>query len=119
MKKTLKAGIKIYLFLGILITISLFSYSMYIVKTMNNSNPIILLLIGALFFFFCGFTYGNHSHKKGLLIGFLVGIIHLLIIKLIAFLVTGSFSFNILQFLIYVITSGIGGIIGVNIKKIF
>lgn len=87
-------------------------------KTNNNSNKIIELILGITTFILLGILYGNMIHKRGLIIGFVTGMIHLLILYLIFYLSTGSFQFKIFPFIIYLISSSLGGVLGMSFKKI-
>lgn len=118
MKKKIISTIKIYIITILYISIISFIYSFYIMKTNNNTNPIIEIIIGASSFLLLGLLYGNLIHKKGLIIGIIIGISHILIIHFIYFLAIGKHEFNILPCIIYTICSGVGGILGVNFKKI-
>lgn len=119
MKQKVKSGIKIYVFLVIFLTIATTIYTIYINKTNHDFSLIGKVVIGGLAFFMLGFTYANAVHKKGLFIGLFAGIIHFFLIELIYFLCTGIFQFQFLPFLINVLLSTAGGMIGVNIKKLF
>jgi hypothetical protein len=93
-------------------------YSLYIINTENNYSYFVGLVLFALFFILLGLLFGNHIHKKGLIFGILLSIIHLFLIKIIILLATGDFTFNIFSFLIYSICGGIGGFLGINFKKL-
>lgn len=119
MKSKIKSGIKIYLFLIIYVLLCCFIYSFYLTNTMTNNSKLIELLIGGTTFLLIGLVYANSIHKKGLLVGLATGIIHYLLIRVIYYLSTGIFSYNILTMLIFVLLSTIGGILGILFKKIF
>lgn len=119
MKKTIISGIKIYLFLALLLLVGICIYSFYLSNTNNDFSNVGKLILSGLFFLLVGMCFGNAFHKKGLLVGLLFGVINLLLIKFIFFLITGTMNFEILLFFINITLSGLGGIIGVNIKKIF
>lgn len=118
MKKRIISGIKIYICCIIYILITVFIYAFYLIKTNNNSNNIIELILGVSAFLLLGLLYSNMIHKKGLITGLLVGSIHLILINFIHFLATGNFNIKVLPFIIYIISSGIGGILGIFFKKI-
>ncbi|MGM9970573.1 MAG: TIGR04086 family membrane protein [Anaeroplasma sp.] len=118
MKKRIISTLKIYLITALYLFIVAFVYSFYISKTNKNENLIVEVILGSTAFLLLGTLYGNYVHKKGLILGILIGIIHILLIKFIYFLAIGDFNLSILPTIIYTITCGIGGILGVNIKKI-
>ena len=62
--------------------------------------------------------YGNFIHKKGLIVGIISGSIHIFLIKLIYFMSVGEINMNWIVILIYILSSGIGGLIGIMFKKI-
>ncbi|MDE6656493.1 MAG: TIGR04086 family membrane protein [Anaeroplasmataceae bacterium] len=119
MRQKVKSGIKIYLFLVLYLTIATAIYTIYINKSNQDFNLITKLVLGGVAYMMLGFTYANAVHKKGLLVGLFVGIVHFLIIELIYFLCTGIFPFEILPFFISILLAGIGGMLGVNLKKLF
>ena len=118
MKKRIISGIKIYLCCIAYILVTVFVYSFYLIKTHSNSNNIVELILGITAFILLGLLYANMIHKKGLIIGLLVGALHLLLINFIYFLSTGNFDIKPLPFIIYIISSGLGGILGISFKKI-
>ncbi len=119
MKQKIKSGIKIYVFLVVYVVLAAVLYSTYIVKTNQDFNLIAKLVVGGLAYLLVGFAFGNAIHKKGLIVGLLVGVIHFFLLKLIFFLSKGQFNFEILPFLIQITLAGVGGLLGVNLKKIF
>ena len=119
MKQKVKSGIKIYVFLILYLTIATTVYTIYINKTHHDFSLIGKLLIVGLAYLMLGFTYANAVHKKGLFVGLFAGIIHFFLIELIYFLCTGIFQFEVWPFLINILLATIGGMLGVNIKKLF
>ena len=119
MKSKIKSGIKIYTFLFIYILLCCFIYSFCLINNKITESLIIEIIIGSSTFLLLGTLYSNSVHKKGLLIGSLVGTVHYLLIRVICFLAGHPFNFNIFLFLIYTISSTIGGILGLLFKKIF
>ncbi|MBQ3253813.1 MAG: TIGR04086 family membrane protein [Acholeplasmatales bacterium] len=118
MKRKVIGTLKIYLITALYVGIVSFIYSFYIMKTQKDINPIIEVIIGASSFFIMGLLFSNFIHKKGLIVGIISAIINILLIHFIYFLSMGKFNISILPFIIYTISSGIGGILGVNFKKI-
>ena len=118
MKKITIKGIKIYLVLFIYLFITLLIYSLLISKMNLALNQYVLITILGIGFLLFGFLYGNMLHKKGIIIGIIMGIIHYLLLYLIFMISNFEISFNIINMLLYSVLSGIGGILGVNFKKI-
>jgi len=118
MKSKIIFGIKTYLFLMVYVLLCCFIYAFFLHNNKITESIIIELLIGSSTFLLLGTLYSNHIHKKGLLIGCITGIIHYLLIKLIVYLSTSTFNFNIIYFLILTTSSTIGGILGLLFKKI-
>ncbi len=119
MKQNLKSGIKIYVFLILYLSVAITIYTIYINKTNHDFSLIGKLLIGGIAYLMLGFTYANAIHKKGLFIGLFAGIIHFFLIEFIYFLCTGIFHFDVFPFIINILLASVGGMLGVNIKKIF
>lgn len=118
MKKITIKGIKIYLVLFIYLFITLLIYSLLISKMNLALNKYVLITILGIGFLLLGFLYGNMLHKKGIIIGIIIGIIHYFLLYLIFMISNFEISFNIINMLLYSVLSGIGGILGVNFKKI-
>jgi len=118
MKRKIISGIKIYTICIIYLLLITFIYSGFLMKTNKDSNVIFEIIIGATAFIVLGLLYGNMIHKKGLIVGLLVGITHLLLINLIFFLANGEFNLSPLLAIIYTISSGLGGVLGLTFKKI-
>lgn len=118
MKRKIFTTLKIYL-ITIAYTICIaFIYSFYISKSQANTSPIIELLIGGSSYFVLGMLMSNAIHKRGLIIGLFTGIITIIAIHLVYLLARGIYNFKILPCIIYIISCTIGGILGVNFKKI-
>ena len=111
--------------LKILITIITFIflygliYSIIITKTNDNLNLIVTLFISSIGMAIIGFAYANHFRKKGLIVGIIVVLIHIIILKIFNYLSTNNFEINYIKETIHLIIGGIGGIMGSNIKKVF
>lgn len=112
--------IKIYTIALLILLVLTSIYTLYLMKAnVIKINPIFILIIGAITFFFLGLLFANYFHKKGLLVGLLNGVIHILIISLFIFLSGNEFdNLFYLKYLLFIIASTIGGIMGVNFKKI-
>lgn len=118
MKRKIISGIKIYGISILYILLITFIYSVFLIKSKNDSNVIFEIIIGATAFIVLGLLYGNMIHKKGLIVGLIVGILHILLINLIFFLASGEFELSPLLAIIYTISSGLGGVLGLTFKKI-
>lgn len=120
MKYLKNLGISLLYIIGTILvltfTISIFSYfniiNDKIVSIFKIIIPIISLLIG-------GFYMGKRSIKKGFLEGIKLGVIFSLMLIIFNFLAFGnSFKFKYLLFyLILIISSVLGSMIGINRKR--
>mgnify|MGYP005765547069 CR=1 len=119
MKSKLKSGLKIYLSLILFVLLVCFVYAFYLNKTNQEYHPVLKLFIGSISFLLLGLFYGNAVHKRGIFVGLFVAVVHLLLLKLIFFLSVGNYMFTPLSSAIYILCSGIGGILGISFKKIF
>ena len=117
MKKNIIKFILIYSILIAYLLLSALIYSLYIIKTYNNHNVIIYLIISLIFYMLIGLLYANHFHKKGLIIGILASLSHLLIIKFILYLFKLEPTINVTLTIIYSLIGGIGGFLGIMFKK--
>lgn len=102
--------------LGLTLIITIFNYiglfGLNIVNTFSYITPFIALFIG-------GILMGKGSTSKGWLEGIKFGVICVIIFFIFNYLAFDSF-FNISNIILYVITliaSIIGGMIGINLKK--
>ena len=85
----------------------------------NSLTTIIILLANCLSFFILSYLYGKKSKQKGIVSGLLNGII-LSLFLIIIYSIFYSFSFNInkiLYYLILILSSTTGGIIGKNTQN--
>lgn len=117
MKKKIFSIFKIYFLLLVFLIVASSGYILYLEKC-YTSNIYIELILGAVTFLLIGMLYSNHFQKKGLIIGLIAGILHFFIIKIILMLAGTDFSFNVLEFFIYILSSSIGGFLGITFKKI-
>lgn len=86
----------------------------------NSENSNFVYLMGTIILFISGFLLSNHYQKQGFLIGSIQAICFLVLFCLLNILAYNqSISFNILiKFAIYLLSGTLGGVLGVNIKKI-
>lgn len=111
MKRKIICGIKIYLFVFAYLFITSFIYSFYLLKTNNDSNKIVEIIFGTTTFILLGLLYALTMKKRGLITGFLTGLIHTLLVNFIFILAIDNFNVNILISIIYIISSTLGGCI--------
>ncbi len=86
----------------------------------HDQNSNYTYLMGVVILFVSGFLLSNHYQKQGFIIGAIQSICFILLfclINVLAFEEVFNFSLFI-KFVIYFISGVLGGIIGVNIKKI-
>ncbi len=119
MKQALKSGIKIYLLFFLYMLVASFLYTLYLMLSNQDFSYIMKLIIGGIGFILLGCSYANAIHKKGLIIGMIIGIVHYFILKLIFFLAFSTFDFSFLLLGILTLCSAIGGLLGIQMKKIF
>ncbi|HEY8364742.1 MAG TPA: TIGR04086 family membrane protein [Haloplasmataceae bacterium] len=85
-----------------------------------SQNSVYVFACGVILFLFLGFLSGNIRQKKGLLNGILYALsimIVLFLIQILGFDEKITFQL-ILKYLIYTLSSGLGGILGVNFKPL-
>ena len=90
-------------------------------KIINLSDkPIYIFLLGILIFIILGFLSGNIKQNKGLLNGVVQAFILVVLLFFIHLLGSDNkFSFDLtVKYLIYILSAGFGGIIGVNFKPL-
>lgn len=118
MKNTIKSFTKLYVLFFLYIFISFMIYSLLISKLNLNMNNYVLITLSSLGFLLLGILYGNMIHKKGIIVGLVVGLTHYLLFFLILHIFNNQVNFNSINMILYTILSSIGGILGVNFKKI-
>lgn len=118
----LKKNLSILLIWLIISLIIIFISSIFIYfKVINVSDKSIYIFIcGILIFIILGFLNGNIKQNKGLLNGMLSALIVVLILFLIHLLgFEEKFSFDLfIKYVVFILSSGLGGIFGVNFKPI-
>ena len=117
MKKNFISICKIYVIFIVVLLILTLIFSLIVIKNNLSNSTINYVLIGlcSLAFFILGTLSGNHFTRKGFLYGLLFSIIFLLIVLI--FSILNNFKINFINYLIYIISASIGGMVGVNIKK--
>ena len=105
--------IYIILLIVYLLIISLFYYFELIsFKTLSILNYIFNLIL----FFIIGFKISKIKHKRGYFYGFIISIVLVIIFSIITLIISKIDISNIVYYLSLIISSMIGGIIGVNKK---
>lgn len=101
-----------------LILISIFSLIMYFLELDKSLSVIFATLSIAISSFLTSLFASKEIGNKGYFTGFIVGIITFILITLVSFIVDkGAVSLNTLfHFIIILLSSMIGGILGVNKK---
>ena len=101
-----------------LILISLFSFVMYFLELDKSLSVIFATLSIAISSLVTSFFISKEIGNKGYITGFVIGITTFILITLISFIVDkGTVSLNTLfHFIIILLSSMIGGILGVNKK---
>lgn len=117
----IKNKITTLLFFIIILSITSLVYTILlyfnVVSTDKNTIKITCYIIGLFLFFILGIISTIKENKNGWLKG-LSASIFILLIALLINLCTHSFNFTLLiKYFSYILTSSIGGIIGINIKK--
>ncbi len=86
-------------------------------STFSTSGFVVSLII----FFIIGFFAANSISKRGLIFGMLFGLIIVSLVMLFKFLGLneGTTSSSLIRAVIQILSSGLGGFIGVNIFPIF
>lgn len=113
---------KLFIYILFVITLCLFTliFSMFIINNNYSNNTIrtISFIIGILAFLILGLMKGLFIKKNGLLEGLLSGTLVMFITLIINLIANIPFvTSNIVKISVYIISSTIGGIIGVNISK--
>ena len=116
--------IKKYLF-SYLYSIAIILISTFIITLLNYFNIInskttntIELIIIIISIFIGAFLIGKNSPKKGYLEGIKYAIIFILFILILNLLITKNFNFNlIIYYIIILISSIFGSMLGINFKK--
>lgn len=108
----------IYILLFTLISSFLLTALNYINLLPNNIFKIIKILIMIILFFISGFFAGKISIKKGWLSGLEIGSILLIIIIILDLILKINFNYKvIIYYIILLLLSTIGSIIGINKRK--
>ena len=115
---------KLFTYLLFIIIMSLFCgiYSLLIyygkVNSDENTINIVTFIIGVISFMILGLLSGIVARKNGLIEGMLAALIILLIVLLLNLIFQVPFvGKNFIKMATYIISSSVGGIIGVNLRK--
>ena len=105
-------------FLSIIILgliLNIFYYFDLISNNVYNISKMLIILISL---FIYSYLLGKYSEKYGLIEGLKLGSFFLIIMILIKILINDSFSIRtILYIIIILLTTGIGGVLGINKKE--
>lgn len=118
MRKEISAVLKAYMIsIVVLLTLILVLAAILINNPATLSYGKIMLKIAlGITFFSMGFLFGNHGQRQGIIRGLLSGTVTILIVYLIYFL--NDEAFNFMFAAIDIICAGLGGLIGVYVKKL-
>lgn len=105
-------------FISLLVFLLIYTFLLYKGKISSSSQAIFrtTLIIGAIFYFIYGLLTGIIEKKNGFIssiLSTLVLIIVTIVIKVIS--KSTNFPIDIIKYVIYILASGLGGIIGVNL----
>lgn len=114
--------VKKYLFIIFILIILTLIYTLLgynnIITLTTKMNKIVSMFLGSLFFFFISLSYCLQKNKHGLLNGLLISLILISFIVLLNISLKNQIkSISFLKYAIYIFSSIIGGIIGVNKSK--
>lgn len=120
--KVIKSRLLVYLLFVIIMSFFCGIYALLIyfgkVKSSETSINIVTFIIGIISFMILGLLSGMVAKKNGLIEGMLAALIILLIALLTNLIFKVPFvGKNFIKMATYVISSSVGGIIGVNLKK--
>lgn len=112
MKRKIICGLKIYLCVFAYLFITSFVYSFYLLKTNNDSNKIVEIIFGCASFILLGLLYATSFKRKGLIVGLISGLVHMVLVDFIFILAIDEYQVNIIVSIIYIISSALGGCVG-------
>lgn len=116
-KKILKGAI--VSILTTLFLLIIFSIILTYSKIQESAVPMVTIIISGISILIGGSLTTSNIRKNGMITGGMVGLIYIITIYLLSSIITKNFSFNtysIVMIIVSVLSGGIGGIIGVNIK---
>lgn len=107
------------LFISFVTLLVIFSM-LVLTNKLNDQNSSYTYLMGVILLFISGLVLSNHYQKQGFFVGFLQALCFVIIFCLINVLAyDNSISFsNVIKMLIYLVSGILGGVVGVNIKKL-
>ncbi|XMB66532.1 TIGR04086 family membrane protein [Mycoplasmatota bacterium zrk1] len=118
--KILKQNLLIFFIFALLVVLTAVSYTLIIFNkeiSMDSINTTVLIL-SIILFMILGLLVGAVKKRNGLRNGFIYGFIIALFLFLYSFLGNDEFSFHqLIRYLILLLSSSLGGVIGVNIPK--
>ena len=119
MKNILRYGKFMGVFIGILVVLSFLLSIFNLIGIGSKITSILSIIMMILVFFSFGIIEGINSDKKGFLGGLKVGLIFMLLMALINLVFYGSFFSikSLIYYMILVISSIFGAMLGINRKK--
>lgn len=83
-----------------------------------NTSKLIIIIIGAILMFIIGIITGRNTNSKGFLKGLLVSVISILILVILSLIFRTPLNINsLIYYIILVISTVFGSIIGINKKN--
>lgn len=103
----------IVLFIYLLLMSIIYYFELFSYKTINIINYIFMILL----FFLLGFKTAYKEQRKGYLNGFLVSLVLIIVFFIITLFLTKIGFSNIVYYMSLILSSVIGGIVGVKEKN--
>ena len=104
------------IFLSSLIIIPAFLTIFNLLKI--NTSRILIIIIGSILMLIVGFITGKSSNSKGYLNGLIISIISIIILILLSLIFSFKLNINsLIYYVILVISTTLGSMIGINIKS--
>ncbi len=103
-----------------LILLMIFSVILTYSNVSENAMPTVIIIITAFSILLGSQITTRKIKKNGILNGAIVGTIYILLLYLISSVVTNNFAlghYSIIMIITSILTGGLGGIIGVNLKN--
>ena len=106
-------------FISLIILLLVFAVVLTYTNTSENIIPVVTIIINAVSILIGSSIATIHIKKNGILNGAIIGAIYMLLIYIVSVILNNSFHLqiqSIVMIILGIISGGIGGIIGVNIK---
>lgn len=98
----------------------IFSIILSYSKVQESTIPVITIIISSVSVLIGGSLTSSNIRKNGMITGGTVGIIYILVIYILSSIITKNFllnTYSLIMIISSILLGGIGGILGVNIKK--